>query len=307
MSDLYKSSPSPAIDDDLPFIPSSSSSSSHTLAASTTASSHHTQHTSPEVAQLLHRMNGGAYTGKKHDLLPHGSEGEYVFPSGVIYRGSFLEGMFHGSGTLTFPDGSTYVATFNLGHLTDGTYFFEDQLEYAPNKEKDAAVKSQLSQLINKAAYIPLHSISDATIASHLPSSLGIGWLYCTDADRRYWVEHQQGLKFMDKNRITPHDLTYTQHSNIAAEQKTQPAQPGTLQQKYPLPYGCYDLGDCFLDPKDERLYNYDSTFYRLPTREEVFWAKRKCRIGLDSSIAPPSASTSLKYPQNSSDDQISV
>jgi len=135
-------------------------------------------------------------------------------------------------------------------------------------------------------------------------------WQYCTDADRRFWSEQQFGIAFSQYPQLTD-----------AGEQDTRS-----------IPYGTYDMGDCYLSPKDNKLYNYDvsrahalcsasnearwnkreiihsppsplsthytarssslichpnalamqGTYYRDPTPEELTWAKRKARLGLD-------------------------
>lgn len=39
-------------------------------------------------------------------------EGLFLWPVGVKYKGSFVEGNKHGKGTLVFKDGSTYSGDF---------------------------------------------------------------------------------------------------------------------------------------------------------------------------------------------------
>jgi hypothetical protein len=143
---------------------------------------------------LLRRLNGHHHKGQKVDLQPNGP-GEFTFRSGTIYTGNFVEGMFDGAGTLTFPDGARFVATWSLGKLVDGTYYFADKLEYAPKN-----------------------------------------WQYCTDADRRFWSEQQFGIQFGEFPQLTDSGETNTKA----------------------IPYGTYDTGDAYLDPKDNKLYNYD-------------------------------------------------
>ncbi|KAF4662983.1 hypothetical protein FOL47_005976 [Perkinsus chesapeaki] len=57
-------------------------------------------------------------------------EGEYTFPNGTIYRGHFVNDEFDGEGSLIFPDGGTFVGTWQRGIAVDGKYFFGDGLEY---------------------------------------------------------------------------------------------------------------------------------------------------------------------------------
>jgi hypothetical protein len=126
--------------------------------------------------------------------------GEYVFRNGTVYTGNFVEGMFDGAGTLTFPTGARFVATWALGKLVSGVYYFEDKLEYLPKN-----------------------------------------WQYCTDADRRFWSEQQFGIQFAEFPQLTD-----------SGEQNTTS-----------IPYGTYDMGDCYLDPKDNKLYHYDVSIDR--------------------------------------------
>lgn len=170
---------------------------------------------------LLQRLNGHFYSGQKENLVAAG-EGEYTFASGTVYRGTFSEGLFDGAGTLTFPDGARFAATWRAGQLLAGRYFFADALEYQP-----------------------------------------VNWGYCTDADRRFWSEHMHGLAFAQMPQLTDNGEDDTRA----------------------IPYATYDLADCYLDPTDNKLYHYDGTYYRDPTPEELTWAKRKARIGLDQPL----------------------
>lgn len=102
---------------------------------------------------------------------------------------------FDGAGTLTFPNGARFEATWRLGQLVTGMYYFEDELQYLPRN-----------------------------------------WQYCTDADRRFWSEQQFGIAFSQFPQLTD-----------SGEQDTRS-----------IPYGTYDMGDCYLNPKDNKLYNYD-------------------------------------------------
>ncbi|XP_062930255.1 MORN repeat-containing protein 5 isoform X2 [Mobula hypostoma] len=64
---------------------------------------------------------------------PHGrmeGYGEYTLPTETRYEGEMRDGMFHGHGTLYFPNGSKYVATWDSGAVIKGSYIFADGLEY---------------------------------------------------------------------------------------------------------------------------------------------------------------------------------
>ena len=45
--------------------------------------------------------------------------GAYTFPTKTRYEGEMLDGMFHGKGTLFFPNGSRYVATWKEGRAIE--------------------------------------------------------------------------------------------------------------------------------------------------------------------------------------------
>ena len=46
-------------------------------------------------------------------------KGKYAFPTDTKYEGEMKDGMFHGQGTLSFPNGSKYVATWDNGIAVD--------------------------------------------------------------------------------------------------------------------------------------------------------------------------------------------
>jgi hypothetical protein len=113
---------------------------------------------------------------------------------------------FHGSGSLTFPNGARFVADWHEGALVSGMYYFDDELEYLPR-----------------------------------------GWQYCTDADRRFWSEQQYGIQFAEYPQLTD-----------SGEQDTAA-----------IPYGTYDMGDCYLEPNTNKLFNYDVSARRRRVMEE--------------------------------------
>lgn len=44
-------------------------------------------------------------------------KGEYTLPTDTRYKGDMLDGMFHGEGTLHFPNGSKYIAKWDKGKV----------------------------------------------------------------------------------------------------------------------------------------------------------------------------------------------
>lgn len=57
-------------------------------------------------------------------------QGEYTFLDGMVYKGAFHNGMFHGKGQLHFPHGGVYTSEWFEGKEVQGRYTFRDGLEY---------------------------------------------------------------------------------------------------------------------------------------------------------------------------------
>ena len=74
--------------------------------------------------------------------------GSFVFPSGSIYTGQFVDGIFSGSGTLRFSQGGTFTGNWTNGKLNTGGYAFKDKLEYKEEEweylEKDKRFWSEM-------------------------------------------------------------------------------------------------------------------------------------------------------------------
>lgn len=167
-----------------------------------------------DMADMLKRLNGKFFDGDTKDGYAAG-HGTYQFSNGTVYQGSHFEGMFDGEGTLSFPKGGKFVATWKMGKLVKGEYFYDDELEYMPEK-----------------------------------------WKYCTDADRRFWTEIQNGINLEDTPQLTDQEPPMW------------------------IPEAAYDVGDGYFDPRDGQAYNYEGQFMRVPSVEEAIWASHKCRIG---------------------------
>lgn len=60
-----------------------------------------------EIQQIKELIDSGYYEG-------------LIFPSGVIYKGGFYQGVTHGKGTIILPNGNTYFYDFRNGKLVDG-------------------------------------------------------------------------------------------------------------------------------------------------------------------------------------------
>ncbi|XP_020366152.2 MORN repeat-containing protein 5 [Rhincodon typus] len=72
---------------------------------------------------------GSSYIGDYHNGRMEG-KGVYTLPTETRYEGGMKDGMFHGYGTLYFPNGGKYVATWDRGAVIQGNYIFADGLEY---------------------------------------------------------------------------------------------------------------------------------------------------------------------------------
>ena len=78
----------------------------------------------------LRVSKGIKYIGEALDGLPHG-KGTMTYPDGQVYVGEFKDGNCHGQGTMTHPNGCSYVGEFyenaRTGH---GTEIFPDGSKY---------------------------------------------------------------------------------------------------------------------------------------------------------------------------------
>jgi len=90
-------------------------------------------------------------------------------------------------------------------------------------------------------------------------------WKYCTPEDRRYRTEREDGIRPAGHDQLTD--------SRGFRE----------------LPRGCYDVGDGYLNPVDNLVYQYrtsanGATKALRPAEDgELAWAKEKCRVGGDN------------------------
>lgn len=91
-------------------------------------------------------------------------QGEYTLASGNRYVGDMVDGEFHGRGTLFFPNGGRYEATWTNGVASDGVYFYQDGLR------RDPAEAS---------------------------------WDHCTGNDRRFYSEVTGGIPPAGASKIT--------------------------------------------------------------------------------------------------------
>jgi len=166
--------------------------------------------------------------------------------NGNVFVGSKQDLQPHGEGEYTFSNGTVY-----RGNFADGKFEGDGVLTF-PDGGRFVSTWSQGSLVGGRYFFADGLEYSEKD------------WSYCTMKDRRFWAEHQGGIQLQQYMQLTD-----------AGETSTKDLKAGT-----------YDLGDCYLDPKDDRLYHYDGTYYRDPTPEELAWGKRKCRMGVEAANA---------------------
>lgn len=101
------------------------------------------------------------YEGDQVEGLSHGL-GVYTFPDGSRYEGEFSKGNFHGQGKIVYPNGNCVEGTWNEGVLTQRKMIFADGLEYAEND-----------------------------------------WNYCEGEDRRFQIERLTEIKPLDQTLLS--------------------------------------------------------------------------------------------------------
>jgi hypothetical protein len=99
---------------------------------------------------------------------------------GVVYEGFFLDGQFHGEGTLRFTNGTSYKAHWERGAEVPG---------------------SGALQWVDGLIFNPQQGVGEggapaaaAPAAAPQPRTPGAEWLYLTK-DRRLWGEHVAGVR----------------------------------------------------------------------------------------------------------------
>ena len=179
---------------------------------------------------------GSSYEGDhKHGRME--GFGEYTLPNGTKYIGQMVDGEFHGEGTLVFPNGAEFKAIWEHGRATGKSEARGDYFfsDGLKFEERD--------------------------------------WEYCTDDDRRFYRELQDGLR--------PAGLTLETNGG----------------QAHAIPEGTYDVGDGYLDPKTNKVMDYNGSFLRDADEEEQTWAKTFCRVGKESHVDSSRAQWTKKSP----------
>ena len=77
-----------------------------------------------------HPKKDNVYVGELRNGVPHG-EGTLTSPDGAKYVGEWQDGKYHGQGTYTFPDGEKYVGEWRDSKKHgQGTYTYPDGEKY---------------------------------------------------------------------------------------------------------------------------------------------------------------------------------
>ncbi|GBG26541.1 MORN repeat-containing protein 5 [Hondaea fermentalgiana] len=163
------------------------------------------------------RLPGGEYAG---DFVQGRMESkepvEYKFENGTRYVGPFLNGCFHGEGVLHLPGKGSFAGTWEKGQLVRGEFTFEDGLAYEEKAE----------------------------------------WEFCTARDRRFWEEHENGIK--------PSGATLLRRSDQT------------------VPYGMYDCLEGYFDPRTGNVHSYaNNVVIRTAGEEEAKMIRERAFAGL--------------------------
>jgi len=82
-----------------------------------------------------HQWSGSTSDGPRTNMWLQG-EGTYTYPNGVVYKGEFHKGEFHGAGALIYPHGGSFQGIWERGYAIGGKYIFSDGLEYKDSNWK---------------------------------------------------------------------------------------------------------------------------------------------------------------------------
>ena len=121
--------------------------------------------------------DGSCYEGELDSNGKLAGYGTLARTDGTIYEGFFLDGQFHGEGSLKFTHGTCYKAQWERGAEVagSGALQWEDGLVFNPLQGEAAAGVG-------------------APAAAPQPRTPGDEWGYLTK-DRRFWDEHVAGVR----------------------------------------------------------------------------------------------------------------
>lgn len=138
------------------------------------------------------KLPGGDYTGEfVNGRMESETSVEYKFENGTRYVGPFENGCFHGEGTLYLPGKGAFKGTWEKGRVVTGEFTFDDGLTYENKPE----------------------------------------WEFCTARDRRFWEEHQEGIK--------PNGATLLRRGENT------------------IPFGMFDCLEGYYNPRTGSIHHY--------------------------------------------------
>ncbi|EPZ33181.1 hypothetical protein O9G_001150 [Rozella allomycis CSF55] len=119
--------------------------------------------------------------------------GEYHFPTGNVYVGNFVDGQFHGHGTVHLANnGGKFVAEWDNGVIVKGTFIFPDGLIYSPDYEQENFEAIMLdSRKEGQDFTLPVNE----------------SWDYCTAKDRRFYSERISSINPAVVDKLPPKEI----------------------------------------------------------------------------------------------------
>eukprot|EP00694_Reclinomonas_americana_P003690 EC790585.1.p2 GENE.EC790585.1~~EC790585.1.p2 ORF type:complete len:174 (+),score=45.46 EC790585.1:39-560(+) len=167
---------------------------------------------------------------------------------GVKYEGSIVNGRMEGHGKFTLADGRVYEGGFKDGMFHGkGTLTFPDGARYEAEWDESKEVRGRFF-------------FGDGLEYGEFPNQHGrvldvSSWGYSTKVDRRFYTEILGKIYPAGDTQLT--------------DQKTNP-----------LPVGCFDVGEGYLNPEERKVYTYARKPLREATLDELRWAMKMCRVG---------------------------
>lgn len=132
--------------------------------------------------------DGSVYEGELDRNGKLAGFGSLSRPDGTQYEGFFLDGAFHGEGSLKFSNGTTYTAQWERGAEVPGTgaLTWEDGLVFNPQQQEGEGAGA--AGAAGSAAAAAALSPPEARVP-------GEEWGYLSSKDRRMWSEHKEGRR----------------------------------------------------------------------------------------------------------------